>query len=97
MLDSRTARVLLTTLVFTLALATAYVARAVIIIFAFAILFAYPINPVVRFLQRPTLGHDPGIGVSHNRSGLRNLSRICDLDQYEVTPPGNAIDRTTEQ
>jgi predicted PurR-regulated permease PerM len=45
----------LTTLVFTLALATAYVARAVIIIFAFAILFAYLINPVVRFLQRHSL------------------------------------------
>ena len=55
LLDRRTARVLLTILVFALALAVVYVVRAVIIIFAFSILFAYLINPVVRFLQRHSL------------------------------------------
>ena len=55
LLDGRTARVSLTILVFALVLATLYVARAVIIIFAFSILFAYLINPVVRFLQRHSL------------------------------------------
>lgn len=54
-LDRRTASVLLTILVFALALAVVYVARGVIIIFAFSILFAYLINPVVRFLQRHSL------------------------------------------
>ena len=55
LLDRRTARTLLTILVFALVLAVAYVARAVIIIFIFSILFAYLIDPVVRFLQRHSL------------------------------------------
>jgi predicted PurR-regulated permease PerM len=55
LLDRRTARILLTILVFALVLAIVYVARAVIIIFVFSILFAYLIDPVVRFLQRHSL------------------------------------------
>ena len=53
--DRRTVRILFTILAFALVLAVVYVARAVIIIFAFSILFAYLINPVVRFLQRHSL------------------------------------------
>lgn len=53
--DRRTASVLLTILLFALVLATVYVARTVIVIFAFSILFAYLINPIVRFLQRHSL------------------------------------------
>jgi predicted PurR-regulated permease PerM len=53
--DRRTLNVLLTTLLFAVALTIVYVARAVIVIFAFSILFAYLINPVVRFLQRHSL------------------------------------------
>jgi len=53
--DRRTLDVLLTTLLFAVALAVVYVARAVIVIFAFSILFAYLINPMVRFLQRHSL------------------------------------------
>jgi predicted PurR-regulated permease PerM len=53
--DRRTASVLLTILLFALGLAVVYVARAVIVIFAFSILFAYLINPIVRFLQRHSL------------------------------------------
>lgn len=55
MFDARTARVLFTILVFALVLAVVYVARGVIIVFVFAILFAYLIDPVVRFLQRHSL------------------------------------------
>jgi predicted PurR-regulated permease PerM len=55
MFDPRAARVLFTILVFTLVLAIVYVARAVIIVFVFAILLAYLIDPVVRFLQRHSL------------------------------------------
>jgi predicted PurR-regulated permease PerM len=55
MLDRRTARVLTTILVFALALAIVYVARTVFIVFIFSILFAYLIDPVVRFLQRHSL------------------------------------------
>src|ERR1700741_468705 len=53
--DRRTTSILLTILLFALAFAIVYVARSVIIIFAFSILFAYLINPIVRFLQRHSL------------------------------------------
>jgi predicted PurR-regulated permease PerM len=53
--DRRTANILLTILLFVVVLAIVYVARRVIVIFAFAILFAYLIDPVVRFLQRHSL------------------------------------------
>jgi predicted PurR-regulated permease PerM len=53
--DRRTASVLLTILLFASVLAIVYVARTVIVIFAFSILFAYLINPIVRFLQRHSL------------------------------------------
>jgi predicted PurR-regulated permease PerM len=50
-----TLNVLITTLLFVLALAVVYVARTVIVIFAFSILFAYLIDPIVRFLQSHSL------------------------------------------
>jgi predicted PurR-regulated permease PerM len=53
--DRRTTSVVLTILLFALALAIVYVARTVMVIFAFSILFAYLINPIVRFLQRHSL------------------------------------------
>ena len=53
--DRRTMNVLLTTLLFAVVVVVVYIARAVIVIFAFSILFAYLINPVVRFLQRHSL------------------------------------------
>jgi predicted PurR-regulated permease PerM len=53
--DRRTLNVLLTTLLFAVVIVTLYIARSVIIIFCFAILFAYLIDPVVQFLQRHSL------------------------------------------
>lgn len=53
--DRRTVSVLLTVLLFSVALAIVYAARTVIVIFPFSILFAYLINPIVRFLQRHSL------------------------------------------
>jgi predicted PurR-regulated permease PerM len=53
--DRRTSNVFLTILLFALVLAVLYVARRVLLIFAFAILFAYLIDPVVRFLQGHSL------------------------------------------
>jgi predicted PurR-regulated permease PerM len=53
--DRRTASVLLTILIFALVLGILYVARTVVVIFAFSILLAYLINPIVRFLQRHSL------------------------------------------
>src|ERR1051325_3832510 len=53
--DRRTADVLLTILLFAAGLAIVYIARSVIIIFAFSILFAYLVNPMVQSLQRHSL------------------------------------------
>ena len=53
--DRRTSNVLLTVLLFALVLTVFYTARRVLLIFVFAILFAYLIDPVVRFLQRRSL------------------------------------------
>src|SRR5271169_413832 len=53
--DRKTASALLTILLFAIGLAVVYVARAVVVIFSFSILFAYLINPIVRFLQRHSL------------------------------------------
>ena len=55
LLDRRTVNVLLTVLLFAAALAVAYIARAVLVVFCFSILFAYLIDPFVRFLQRHSL------------------------------------------
>jgi predicted PurR-regulated permease PerM len=53
--DRRTLNILLTSLLFAAVVVTLYVARTVLIIFCFAILFAYLIDPVVQFLQRHSL------------------------------------------
>jgi predicted PurR-regulated permease PerM len=49
--DRRTLSILLTMLLFAIVRATLYVARGVLILFAFAILLAYLIDPAARFLQ----------------------------------------------
>jgi predicted PurR-regulated permease PerM len=53
--DRRTINILLTALLVALAVGIVYVARSIFVIFTFAVLFAYLINPVVRFLQRHSL------------------------------------------
>ena len=53
--DRRTLNVLLTILLVAAGIAILYIARAVIITFVFAILLAYLIDPVVRFLQTHSL------------------------------------------
>jgi predicted PurR-regulated permease PerM len=55
LIDPRTVRSLFTVLLFAVAARIIYLARAVLILFAFAILLAYLINPVVRWLQRHSL------------------------------------------
>jgi predicted PurR-regulated permease PerM len=50
--DSKTARVLITVLLFALALGFLYVARATLIAFLFAIFFAYLMSPLVNRLER---------------------------------------------
>ena len=53
--DRRTVNVLLTIVAFAAFIAVVYVARGVIVTFAFAILLAYLIDPVVRMLQSHSL------------------------------------------
>src|SRR6266566_2433730 len=51
----RTLDILLTILFFGVACAAVYSARRILLIFVFAIFFAYLIDPVVKFLQRHSL------------------------------------------
>ena len=53
--DRRTADVLLTILLFAAVCAVVYCARRIILIFILSVLFAYLIDPVVKFLQRHSL------------------------------------------
>ena len=61
--DSRTARVLVTVLLFALGLGFLYVARATLIAFLFAIFFAYLMSPLVARLERLLRGRGRAIAV----------------------------------
>ena len=50
--DARTARVLITVLLFALGLGFLYVARQTLVAFLFAIFFAYLMSPLVSQLER---------------------------------------------
>jgi predicted PurR-regulated permease PerM len=61
--DSRTARVLVTVLLFALGLGFLYVARATLIAFLFAIFFAYLMSPLVSRLEKLLRGRNLAIAV----------------------------------
>ncbi|HEY1677643.1 MAG TPA: AI-2E family transporter [Candidatus Sulfotelmatobacter sp.] len=61
--DSRTARVLITVLLFALGLGFLYVARATLIAFVFAVFFAYLISPLVNHLERVLRGRGRAIAL----------------------------------
>ena len=61
--DSRTARVLITVLLFALGLGFLYVARVTLIAFLFAIFFAYLMSPLVNHLDRLLRGRGRAIAV----------------------------------
>lgn len=63
LIDGRTARVLVTVLVFALALAFLYAAYHTLIAFLFAIFFAYLVDPAVSHLQRFTRRRSAAIAV----------------------------------
>jgi predicted PurR-regulated permease PerM len=60
-IDSRTTRVLLTASLFFLGLGFLYVARQTLVLFLFAIFFAYLMNPAVERLQKPLRGRGRAI------------------------------------
>jgi predicted PurR-regulated permease PerM len=61
--DSKTARALVTVMLFALALGFLYVARATLIAFLFAIFFAYLMSPLVGRLERILRGRDRAIAM----------------------------------
>jgi predicted PurR-regulated permease PerM len=61
--DSRTARVIVTALLFALGLGFLYVARTTLIAFLFAIFFAYLMSPLVNSLENILRGRNRAIGV----------------------------------
>ena len=61
--DSRTARALITVLLFSLALGFLYVARATLIAFLFAIFFAYLMSPLVNRLEKLLRGRERAIAL----------------------------------
>ena len=63
LIDIRTARVLVTTLLFALALGFVYIARRTLIAFLFAIFFAYLVDPAVFRLQKWTRSRGRAIAV----------------------------------
>ena len=64
--DSRTARVIITVLLFALALGFLYVARSTLIAFLFAIFFAYLMSPLVNHLERLLKGRGKAIAVIYS-------------------------------
>jgi predicted PurR-regulated permease PerM len=64
--DSRTARVLVTVLLFALVLGFLYVARDTLIAFLFAIFFAYLMSPLVNRLERLLKGRGRAIAVIYS-------------------------------
>jgi predicted PurR-regulated permease PerM len=62
-LDSRTSRVLITTLLFVVVFGFIYAARRTLILFLFAIFFAYLINPAVLRLEKLVRGRGRAIAV----------------------------------
>lgn len=63
LIDSRTARVLFTALLFALGLGFLYVARETLIAFLFAVFFAYLVSPLVNSLERFLKGRGRAIAV----------------------------------
>ena len=61
--DARTARVLITVLLFALGLGFLYAARQTLIAFLFAIFFAYLMSPLVSHLEKPLRGRTRAIAV----------------------------------
>jgi len=63
LIDTRTARALITILLFALALGFLYVARQTLIAFLFAIFFAYLVSPMVNYLEKLLKGRGRAIAV----------------------------------
>jgi predicted PurR-regulated permease PerM len=60
--DAKTARILSTTLIIAMILAFLYGARQTLTLFLFAVLFAYLVDPLVSYLEKPLRGRTQAIG-----------------------------------
>ncbi|MGC2151604.1 MAG: hypothetical protein WA618_06145, partial [Terriglobales bacterium] len=63
LLDSRTSRVLFTLLLFALVLGFLYAARRTLILFLFAVFFAYLVNPAVARLDKIVHGRTRAVAL----------------------------------
>jgi predicted PurR-regulated permease PerM len=63
LIDTRTARILFTVLLFALGLGFLYAARHTLIAFLFAIFFAYLVSPSISYLEKPVRGRGRAIAV----------------------------------
>src|SRR5262249_56009801 len=93
--DRRTVNVLLTALLFAALLAIAYIARVVLVIFCFSILFAYLIDPVVRFLQRHSLFfrnlRGPHVAEAYLALLILAALLVYTLPPASLAPPANPL------
>ena len=83
--DRKTVGVLLTTLLFVAVLGIIYLARTVLIVFCFSILFAYLIDPVVSFLDRYSFLHRKTRGI-HIAEVYLGLLIFVALTVYVLVP-----------
>ena len=92
LIDTRTARALITILLFALALGFLYVARQTLIAFLFAIFFAYLMSPMVNYLEKLLKGRGRAIAVHHARQpgGARRERRHGHVGHGHLEHPGPA-------
>jgi len=87
--DRKTVDVLLTTLLFAAVLGIIYLARTVLIVFCFSILFAYLIDPVVSFLDRYSFLHRKTRGI-HIAEVYLGLLIFLALTVYVLVPQASS-------
>jgi predicted PurR-regulated permease PerM len=90
--DRKTVDVLLTTLLFAAVLGIIYLARTVLIVFCFSILFAYLIDPVVSFLDRYSFLHRKTRGI-HIAEVYLGLLIFLALTVYVLVPQASSRPR----
>lgn len=87
--DRKTVDVLLTALFFVVVLGVMYLARTVLIVFCFSILFAYVIDPVVSFLDRYSFLHRKTRGI-HITEAYLGVLLVLAFTVYGLVPQASS-------
>jgi predicted PurR-regulated permease PerM len=90
--DRKTVDVLLTMLLFVVVLGVIYLARAVLIVFCFSILFAYLIDPLVGFLDRYSFLHRKTRGI-HITEAYLGILLVFAFTVYGLIPQASSRPR----